>query len=183
MATHANDPKEIQIQYDLHRLPFNEGRGGQAEPIAGASSNGMSNSFPKVSPDGRWIVFVESRNGEVMRPDGPLYIVRAEGGQARRLNANMSPMNSWHSWSPNGRWLVFSSKSRRPYTKMYLTHIDEEGKDSQAILIDSATAANRVVNLPEFVNTPADEMVKISTPAVDMYRQFDHASELGDKGQ
>lgn len=181
-ATHVNDPNEIQIKYDLYRVPFNEGRGGEPEPIAGASANGMSNSFPKVSPDGRWIVFVESRNGEVMRPDGQLYIVPANGGTARRLNANMSPMNSWHSFSPNGRWLVFSSKSRGPYTKMYLTHIDENGVDSPAIFIDNATAANRAVNLPEFVNIPADGMVKIDTPAVDMYRQFDHAADLGEKG-
>jgi Flp pilus assembly protein TadD len=183
MATHANDPNEIQIQYDLYRVPFNEGRGGKAEPIAGASANGMSNSFPKVSPDGRWIVFVQCRNGQVMRPDSQLYIVPFEGGKARRLNANMSPMNSWHSWSPNGRWLVFSSKSRGPYTKMYLTHIDEQGNDSPAILVDNTTAANRAVNLPEFVNIPPDGMVKIDTPAVDMYRQFDHAAELGEKGQ
>ena len=182
MATHANDPLEVQIQYDLYRVPFNGGQGGQAEPIAGASANGMSNSFPKVSPDGRWIVFVEARNGEVMRPDSELFIVPAAGGQARHLNANMSPMNSWHSWSPNGRWLVFSSKSRGPYTKMYLTHIDDQGNDSPAILIENATAANRAVNLPEFVNIPADGMVKIKTPAVDMYRQFDHAVELGEKG-
>jgi len=46
-------------------------------------------------------------------------------------------MNSWHSFSPNGRWLVFSSKSRSPYTQMFLTHIDAEGRDSPAILIDT----------------------------------------------
>jgi len=183
MAAYANDPNEAQIQYDLYRVPFNGGKGGTAEPIAGASQNGMSNSFPKVSPDGRWIVFVQCRNGQVMRPDSQLYIVPAEGGEARRMRANMFPMNSWHSFSPNGRWLVFSSKSRGPYTKMYLTHIDAEGNDSPAILIDNSTAANRAVNLPEFVNIPADGLVKISTPAVDMYRQFDQAVELGEKGQ
>jgi len=47
-----------------------------------------------------------------------------------------------------------SSKSRGPYTKMFLTHIDEQGNDSPAILIDNATAANRAVNIPEFVNIP-----------------------------
>ena len=45
------------------------------------------NSFPKVSPDGRWIVFVEAHNGLLMRPDGQLYIVPFEGGKARRLRA------------------------------------------------------------------------------------------------
>ena len=50
MAESANDPNETQIQYDLYRIPFRDGQGGKAEPIAGASANGMSNSFPKVSP-------------------------------------------------------------------------------------------------------------------------------------
>jgi Tfp pilus assembly protein PilF len=183
MAVRANDPNERQVKYDLYRVPFNDGRGGQAERIEGASANGMSNSFPKVSPDGRWIVFVECRNGQLMRPDSQLYIVPFSGGKARRLNANMTPMNSWHSWSPNGRWLVFSSKSRGPYTRMYLTHIDPDGNDSPAIYIDNAAAANRAVNIPEFVNISADGMMKIATPAVDMYKQFDHAIDLGDEGK
>jgi len=82
----------------------------------------MSNNFPKVSPDGRWIVFVKNRNGQLMRPDSELYMVPFDGGEARRMNCNTSRMNSWHSFSPNGRWLVFSSKSRSPYTQMFLTH-------------------------------------------------------------
>jgi Tfp pilus assembly protein PilF len=183
LATYANDPDETQIQYDLCRVPFNGGRGGKAEPIAGASGNGMSNSFPRVSPDGRWIVFVEAHNAELMRPDSRLFIVPFAGGKARPLESNMYPMNSWHSWSPNGRWLVFSSKSRGPYTRMYLTHIDEEGNSSPAIFIDNPTAANRAVNLPEFVNIPPDGLMKIETPAVDMYRDFDRAVELAEAGQ
>ncbi|HUL78256.1 MAG TPA: hypothetical protein VL691_13410, partial [Vicinamibacteria bacterium] len=46
LATFANDPNEVPIQYDLYRIPFDGGRGGKAEPVAGASGNGMSNSFP-----------------------------------------------------------------------------------------------------------------------------------------
>jgi tetratricopeptide (TPR) repeat protein len=92
-------------------------------------------------------------------------------------------MNSWHSFSPNGRWLVFSSKSRSPYTQMYLTHLDAEGRDSPAILIENATAANRAVNLPEFVNIPADTPLKIEVPAADFYRLFDIAWDLAHKGQ
>ena len=58
--TYANDPNETQIQYDLYKIPFNGGKGGKAVPVLGASANGMSNDFPKVSPDGRWIVFVRT---------------------------------------------------------------------------------------------------------------------------
>jgi tetratricopeptide (TPR) repeat protein len=183
LAEFANDPNETPIQYDLYRIPFNGGKGGRPEPIAGASQNGMSNTFPKVSPDGRWIVFVQARNGLLMRPDSQLYIVPAQGGKARRMQCNTSLMNSWHSFSPNGRWLVFSSKSRSPYTQMYLTHLDKEGRDSPPILIDNTAAANRAVNLPEFVNIAPDGLLKINTPATDFYRLSDAAWDLSKKGR
>ena len=173
----------FQIQYDLYRIPFNDGQGGKAEPIEGASQNGMSNSFPKISPDGNWIVFVQAHNGLLMRPDSKLYIVPAAGGQARRMNCNTPLMNSWHSFSPNGRWLVFSSKSRSPYTQMFLTHIDDEGNDTPAILIENSTAANRAVNIPEFVNMAPGGIEHIATPAVDFYKQYDVAADLAKKGQ
>jgi tetratricopeptide (TPR) repeat protein len=182
MAEFANDPNEIQIQYDLYRILFNEGRGGHPEPIDGASRNGASNTFPKVSPDGRWIVFVKCRNGQLMRPDGQLYIVPAQGGVARRMRCNTPLMNSWHSFSPNGHWMVFSSKARSPYTQMYLTHIDEYGNDSPAILIENSTAANRGVNIPEFVNIPPDRPFTIEVPAVAVYAEFNRALELAKKG-
>ncbi len=183
LAERANDPSETSIQYDLYRIAFDGGKGGRAEPIVGASRNGMSNSFPKVSPDGRWIVFVECRNGLLMRPDSQLYIVPARGGKARRMRANTSRMNSWHSFSPNGRWLVFSSKARSPYTQMYLTHVDKHGRDSPPILVENATAANRAVNIPEFVNVPPGGLLKIDVPAVEMYRLFDQAWDLTEKGK
>ena len=182
LAEYANDPSETQIQYDLYRIPFNGGKGGEPEPIVGASRNGMSNTFPKVSPDGRWIIFVQARNGLLMRPDSQLYIVPAQGGKARRLQCNTPLMNSWHSFSPNGRWLAFSSKSRSPYTQLYLTHLDFEGNASPAILVDNTTAANRAVNIPEFVNIPPGGMLKIDTPATDFYRLSDGAWEFSKKG-
>lgn len=182
-ALYANDENETQIKYDLYKIPFNNGKGGTPEPINGASHNGMSNNFPKISPDGRWIVFVRCRNGQLMRPDSELYMVPAAGGLARRMRCNTSLMNSWHSFSPNGRWLVFSSKSRSPYTQMFLTHIDEEGKDSPPIYIEGSTAANRAVNIPEFVNVQPSKFREIEVQAADYYRVVDKASLLMEKGK
>ena len=180
---YANDPNETQVQYDLYRIPFNNGRGGEAERIVGASGNGKSNNFPKVSPDGRWIIYVQCKNGLLMRPDSRLYIVPFAGGTARPLGANMSLMNSWHSFSPNGRWLIFSSKARTPYTQMFLTHLDEQGNDTPPILIENSTAANRAVNIPEFVNIPQDGIEKIDPQATEFYGVFNLARELMDKNQ
>ncbi len=130
LAVFANDPNETPVRYDLYRIPFDGGKGGPAEPSAGASENGVSNSFPRVSPDGRWIVYVQSRNGQLMRPDSKLFIIPAAGGEAREMRCNTPLMNSWHSFSPNGRWMVFATKSRTPYTRMMLTYIDEDGNDT-----------------------------------------------------
>lgn len=180
---HANDPQEPQIKYDLYRIPFNGGKGGKAEPVAGASRNGKSNNFPKVSPDGRWIVFVQNHNGLLMRPDSELYIVPFKGGTARKMKCNTTLMNSWHSFSPNGRWLAFSSKSRSPYTQLMLTHIDARGNDSPAILVENTTAANRAVNIPEFVNVPPDGLEKIDPQATEFYHKATMAFEFMERGQ
>ena len=177
-AEHANDPNETQIQYDLYKIPFNQGRGGKAEPVVGATANGMSNNFPKVSPDGRWIVWVENRNGLLMRPDSRLFIVPFAGGKARLMNCNTSLMNSWHTFSPNGHWLAFSSKARSPYTQLMLTHIDANGNDSPAIIVDTTTAANRAVNIPEFVNVAPGGLATIAPQAMEFYRLVDDAYKL-----
>jgi tetratricopeptide (TPR) repeat protein len=182
-AVYANDPNETQIQYDLYRIPFNDGQGGTPERVVGASENGISNNFPKVSPDGKWIVFVECRNGLLMRPDSKLYIVPFEGGTARSLASNLPVMNSWHTFSPNGHWLAFSSKSPSLYTELYLTHIDVDGNASPAILVENATASNRAVNIPEFVNVAEGGLERIDTPATDFYRMFDAAVQLSEKKQ
>jgi len=99
------------------------------------------------------------------------------------MRANTPLMNSWHSFSPNGRWMVFSSKSRSPYTQMFLTHLDEQGNSSPAILIENSTAANRAVNIPEFVNIPPDGLLKIDAPVTEYYRLIDVAAEAMNKGE
>ena len=147
--------------FDLYRIPFNEGRGGTAEPLVGASGDGLSHYFPRYSPDGRWIVFCRARSYMLLQPDSELYIIPAEGGQARRLRCNLSRMNSWHSWSPNGRWLVFSSKAFSDYTQLFLTHMDADGNSTPPVLLEQFTATNRAANIPEFVNLPAGGIVKI----------------------
>jgi tetratricopeptide (TPR) repeat protein len=153
--------------FDLYRLPFNDGRGGTAEPIRGASDNGMSNYVAKYSPDGKWIVFCKARSFMLLQPDSELYIVPSEGGQPRRMQCNTGRMNSWHSWSPNGRWLVFSSKANGPYTQLYLTHVDADGNDTPAVLLAHLTASDRAANIPEFVNAKADAITKIQEHFVD----------------
>jgi Tfp pilus assembly protein PilF len=157
------------FKYDLYRVPFNDGRGGKAEPIEGASHNGKSNYFAKFSPDGKWIIFCKADNYMLLMPDSELYIIPAEGGEARRLRANTPRMNSWHSWSSNGRWLVFSSKANTAYTQLFLTHIDGNGESTPPVVLERFTGSDRAANIPEFVPLPADAIAKIKEQFLDAY--------------
>lgn len=155
--------------FDLYRVPFNNGKGGRPEPLEGASHNGMSNYFAKYSPDGKWIVFCKAKSYMLLQPDSELYIIPAEGGKAGRLRANTNLMNSWHSWSPNSRWLVFSSKVNSAYTQLFLTHIDEQGRSTPAVLLEHFTAPDRAANIPEFVNAKPEAIRKIREKFLDDY--------------
>jgi tetratricopeptide (TPR) repeat protein len=164
--------------FDLYRIPFNDGKGGTPEPIEGASNNGMSNFFAKYSPDGKWIVFCKAKSYMLLQPDSELYVIPAEGGEARRLRCNTSRMNSWHSFSPNGRWLVFSSKANSPYTQLFLTHIDEQGHSSPAVLLEHFTSPDRAANIPEFVDTRPTAIEKIREDFLNDYSFVRAANEF-----
>jgi tetratricopeptide (TPR) repeat protein len=155
--------------FDLYRIPFNDGKGGQAEPLKGASHNGMSNYFAKYSPDGKWIVFCKAKSFMLLQPDSQLHIIPAAGGKGRRLRCNTARMNSWHSWSPNGKWLVFSSKAQSPYTQLHLTHIDDAGRSTPAVLLSRFTASDRAANIPEFVNIEPGALKTIRQRFLDDY--------------
>ena len=148
------------VKFDLYKIPFNNGEGGTAVPIEGASNNGMSNYFPAISPDGKWIIYCQAEHFMLLMPDSRLWIIPAEGGKARKLASNFNSMNSWHAWSPNSKWTVFVSKIYGPHTDMFLTHIDEDGNSSIPVLVDKAREPYRVVNYPEFINMkPGDTFV------------------------
>ena len=164
--------------FDLYRIQFNDGKGGAPEPLEGASNNGMSNFFARYSPDGKWIVFCKARSFMLLQPDSELYIIPAEGGTARRLRCNTNRMNSWHSFSPNGKWLVFSSKANSAYTQLFITHIDQQGYSSPAVLLAQFTGRDRAANIPEFVNAGPSAIQKIHERFLDDYSFIRAANEF-----
>ena len=162
-----------KFRYDLYQIAFNEGRGGEPAPLAGAAGNGMSNYFPRFSPDGKWIVFCQSDSFMLLRPDSTLYLLPSAGGTPRKMRCNFpGRMNSWHSWSPNGRWLVFASKANGPFTQLWLTHVDAQGNDSPAVLLEHFTAADRAANIPEFVNVRPEQFQEIRQEFADYYTYY-----------
>lgn len=154
--------QKFRFRYDLYRIPFNDGKGGRAEPLTGGSQNGKSNYWPRYSPDGKWIVFTQSDNAMMNQPGSQLFILPAQGGRARRMRCSRKIHNSWHSWSPNGKWLVFTSKVNTPFTELFLTHIDEQGNDSAPVLLSRFNSRRLASVLPEFANIPPNGLRKIT---------------------
>src|SRR5262249_13866927 len=60
-------------------------------------------SSPVFSPDGKWIVFVSSRDG-----NDNLFVISASGGEARQLT-KISTGVSAPLWSPDDKWIAFAS--------------------------------------------------------------------------
>ena len=96
-------------------------------------------------------------------------------------------MNSWHTFSPNGRWLAFSSKAIALHPP-HMTHIDADGNDSPAIIVDNTTAANRAVNIPEFVTfrptawktsiPRPPSFIALPTPPTDRYTKLNQVRNI-----
>jgi len=96
-----------QTNMEIATVPFNNGKGGQAVDLRGASGNGKSNFYPDFSPDGRWLVFARADQGFFSQMSSDLWVVPATGGEARKLECSGSHAESWHRFSPDGKWLAF----------------------------------------------------------------------------
>src|SRR5580693_9145359 len=59
-------------------------------------------SMPRLSPDGEWIAFVSTDEGN---PE--VYVMPSEGGQPRRLTFLGSTFTSISGWSADGRDILF----------------------------------------------------------------------------
>lgn len=166
------DDLPATVQYDLYRVPYNDGKGGEPSPVPGASHNGRSNFAARFSPDGKWMVYNQADNGSLVEPTADLWIVSTEeGAQPRELECNTRvATDSHHCWSSNSRWLLFTSKRHDGvFTRIYLTEIDEDGHASPPVELPTSGDTMMCYNVPEFLQSrpridPEDILLNVSTP-------------------
>ena len=125
-----------KVQYDLRRISYDvaTNQWGQAETVLSAAQTGQSILLPRISPDGRFLVFCMCRYGcfPVYQPSSDLYLMDLAAASAekpyRKLAINSEFSESWHSWSSNSRWIAFSSKRQDGlFTRTYLSYVDNAG--------------------------------------------------------
>ncbi|MDR2955057.1 MAG: hypothetical protein LBV43_08245 [Prevotella sp.] len=135
-----NEYKELK--YDLLRIAFDPETstfGNKVDTLVSAIKTGQSVSIPRISPDGKSLVFCLSNFGTfpIWHRENDLYLLDLESGEMNNMKeANSSESDSYHSWSSNGRWLVFGSRRfDGNYTRLYISYVDEQGNDHKAFLL------------------------------------------------
>ena len=156
-------PKDVK--YNIYRKSFNPEtmQFGPRELVLAADSMGMSATLPRISPDGRYLMFTMGEYGvfHIWHHDADLWMIDLQTGEAKPIDKINSPdTESYHSWSSNGRWVVFSSRrDDGTYTRPFFAHLDKNGKWSKPFELPQADPGYhrqfmKCYNIPEFMRGP-----------------------------
>ena len=172
-----------KIQYNLYRRSFDVATHnfGEEELVFDAVSLDKSVTQPRISPDGRWLMFAMGQYGcfHIRHNDGDIYVMDLKSEESgvkseistttvERVFRPLSGLNSegrpdsYPSWSSNGHWIMVSSRRDGTYCRNYFSYF-HDGKAEKAFLMPQEdpelnTFLLKSYNRPEFMVEP----VKIS---------------------
>ncbi len=127
--------------YDIRRMAFDEQTHtfGPSELVVDCAGRHRSASFPRVSPDGRYLLYAEGDYGQfhIWHKSSDLYVKDLQTDSLYALTeANSPDVDSYHTWSSNGRWIVFSSRRMDGnYTRPFITYFDKRGQAHKAFCL------------------------------------------------
>ena len=128
--------------YSICRIEFDaeaKKLGTTVDTVVNAAAMGKSASFPRVSPDGRFLLYTLSDYGNfsIWHREADLKMIDIETGDSVDISSiNSSLTESYHSWSSNSRWVVFSSRRGDGlYTRPYFAHLNADGTFSKPMLL------------------------------------------------
>ncbi len=178
------DPVEItmranELKYNIYRKAFDPStrQFGERELVFDAASVDKSATLPRISPDGRWLLFTLGDWGcfHIWHRDADLWMMdlkamtgdgtaeKTERGGAVEAEAlNSDNTESYHSWSSNGRWVVFSSRRNDGvFTRPFIAHFDGNGVFSKPFELPSEDPdyhrqLMKSYNVPEFMRGPVN---------------------------
>ena len=154
-----------EAKYNLYKKRFDPEtmQFGLRELVFAADSLGKSATLPRISPDGRYLMFTLAKYGvfHIWHHDADLWLLDLQTGEVRNMEEINSPdTESYHSWSSNGRWVVFSSRRYDGnYTRPFIAHVDEKGIGTKPFELPCADPDYhrqflKCYNIPEFMRGP-----------------------------
>lgn len=157
------------LHYSLVARTFDPATRVFSEPrmLVDGEASRMSVTFPRVSPDGRWVVLTAAPFGvfHIWHKSADLWLLDMKTGAVRCLDELNGPdADSYHCFARNGRWMVFSSRrDDGAYTRPYFTAFNPEtGIFSKPFILpveDPSEHGRRMLsyNVPEFSAGPVAE--------------------------
>ncbi len=156
------------IKYDILRIKYDQetGKFGKIDSVYQASKLGKSATFPRVSPDGKYLLFTLGNFGQfhIWHKSADLCLMDLQSGNVRYLNeVNSKDVESYHSWSSNGRWIILSSRREDgSYTRPYISYFDASGKAGKPFVLPQKDPAYyklflKSFNIPEFTVEPVKQ--------------------------
>jgi hypothetical protein len=122
------------LKYDLFSIAFNPSTGkigNKTDTILLSSQTGKSAAFPRISPDGKYLLVCLSDYGTfpIWHKENDLYLIDMSTNALRpATELNSAESDSYHSWSSSGRWVVFGSRRMDGlYTRPYIAHLEADG--------------------------------------------------------
>ena len=139
IQNYAGKEREIidnykNFKYNIYRKSFDPETltFGPAEMVYDAASVGKSATLPRVSPDGRYLLFGMAEYGcfHIWHKDADLYMIDLKNNELKNLRTiNSKDVESYHSWSSNGRWILYTSRrDDGGYTRLYIAYFDKNGR-------------------------------------------------------
>lgn len=151
-----------KIKYDLMRVRFIEDSmaWGKPEMVYCATKFGKSVSKPKVSPDGRYVLFTMSEFGgyHYSHPDSDIYLYDLQNDNCRNFyEVNTSKTEGIGDWSSSGRWVMVSCREDGTYARLFFSYFDRKGKAYKRFQLPHDNPSHdremtKNYNAPEFGN-------------------------------
>ena len=154
-----------EMHYDLYSKRFDPETGtwGPKVKVIDAAEIGRSITLPRVSPDGRYLMFAMGSHGvlHLYNKDADLFLLDLSNGHCRPMREVNSPeAESYHSWSSNGKWVIFSTRrDDGVVTRPYITHFNDDGTFSKPFALPQRDPEHSqkfmlAYNIPEFMIEP-----------------------------
>lgn len=148
-----------EIRYDVMSLDFDRQKEefGNPQMVVNCSSEKKSASVPRVSPDGKYLLYTKGDYGQfhIWHKSADLWVKNLSNGANYPLTAANSPdVDSYHTWSSNGRWIVFSSRrDDGNFTRLYIAYFDRKGQAHKAFMIPQKSPFENILLLKSY-NVP-----------------------------